>query len=300
MKLSECVAALAEEDRAALHIIRDGQIATLGFLSDPRHDVLSLLFDPRYLDELLANPNITAVVATAALSGQVPANRGLLLSVDPLQTFLKLHLALAARGFYWEHFDTTIAQDAQIHPAAHIAPQDVRIGRRTRIEAGAVIHPQSLIGEDCVIRANAVIGTEGFEPRDLDGRRINVPHTGGVRMANRVEIQAGAAVCRGLYGGFTEIGADTKIDNLVHIAHNVRIGERCRIVAGSAIGGSTSIGDDVWIGINATVSNSLKIGARARISLGAVVTRDVPQDGHVSGNFAIDHDKLIAFLRTVR
>jgi UDP-3-O-[3-hydroxymyristoyl] glucosamine N-acyltransferase len=104
-------------------------------------------------------------------------------------------------------------------------------------------------------------------------------------------------VDRALFGGFTEIGDDTVVDNLVQVAHGVSIGRRCRIVACAAVGGSSIIGNDVWIGPNAIISSAIRIGDGARVSLGSVVIRDVPPGGRVSGNFAIDHERFMKLFK---
>jgi UDP-3-O-[3-hydroxymyristoyl] glucosamine N-acyltransferase len=85
------------------------------------------------------------------------------------------------------------------------------------------------------------------------------------------------------------ISDDAKIDNLVHIAHNAKIGARAIIIAQTCIGGSAIVGDDAWIGIGAAISNGVKIGARARVLLNAVVPHDVADDEIVSGFYAMSH-----------
>ena len=125
-------------------------------------------------------------------------------------------------------------------------------------------------------------------------------HAGGVRLGDRVELQANTCVDRAIFGGFTEIGEDTKCDNLVHIAHNVKIGRRCLLAAQAMIAGSVTIGDDVWIGPSAAVLSEITIGDGAYVTIGSVVTRNVAPGQHVTGNFAIDHDKFIVFLKTIR
>jgi UDP-3-O-[3-hydroxymyristoyl] glucosamine N-acyltransferase len=115
-----------------------------------------------------------------------------------------------------------------------------------------------------------------------------------------VEIQSNTCVDKAVFGGFTVVGQGSKVDNLVHIAHNVRLGPRNRVVAGAMVAGSVVTGEDVWIGPMASISSELTVGDRAAVSLGAVVTRSVPADTRVSGNFAIDHARFIAFLKTIR
>lgn len=88
------------------------------------------------------------------------------------------------------------------------------------------------------------------------------------------------------------------VDNLVHIAHAVKIGRGSMIVAQSGIGGRVEIGDNAWIGFGATIRNGITIGAGSRVNMGAVVTKSVPDGTAVSGNFAMPHDKFIDFVRS--
>jgi len=160
--------------------------------------------------------------------------------------------------------------------------------------------PHTIIGDEVILRAGSVIGAQGFEFKRIGESILPVAHAGGVRLSDRVEIQANSCVDRSIFGGFTEIGEDTKLDNFVHVAHNVKIGKRCLLAAHAMIAGSVTIGDDVWIGPSAAVSSEITIGDGAYVTLGSVVTRDVAAGQRVTGNFAIDHDKFIAFLRTIR
>jgi UDP-3-O-[3-hydroxymyristoyl] glucosamine N-acyltransferase len=90
-------------------------------------------------------------------------------------------------SFYWEDFQSKIASDAYVHPKAHVAPKNVRIASGTVIEANATIHERCIIGSGSIIRSGCVIGGEGFEPKWVGGRHINVPHAGGVLIGDRVE-----------------------------------------------------------------------------------------------------------------
>jgi UDP-3-O-[3-hydroxymyristoyl] glucosamine N-acyltransferase len=163
-----------------------------------------------------------------------------------------------------------------------------------------VIHERVTLEEEVSIGANSVLGGDGFEVSVLDGRQIVVPHYGSVLVRRGAVVMTNSSVDWGLYGGCTEIGEGTVVDNLVHIAHNVRIGRNCQIIACVMIGGSTVIGDDARIGPNATVSNGLTIGRGARVTLGAVVTRNVEEGGHVTGNFALPHGQFMDNLRKSR
>jgi UDP-3-O-[3-hydroxymyristoyl] glucosamine N-acyltransferase len=109
-----------------------------------------------------------------------------------------------------------------------------------------------------------------------------MPHLGYVVIEDGVHIHNNVCVDRGVIGS-TIIGAGTCIDNLVHVAHSVKIGKNCLIVAGAVIGGSTEIGDNCFIGINASIKNKLKIGKNVTIGMGAVITKDVPDGATVVG-----------------
>lgn len=281
-------------------LAREGHFKSLGFLGTEMPEALSVIYDPNFLDRLLANSHITSVLTTPDLLERLPAHLGVAVCASPLDAFFVLHGKLAAMEFYGANFETEIDSTADVHPTAFVASRNVRIGPNVRIDPNVTVLERTIIGEGCVLRPGVVVGSEGFEVRDVGGRRTVVPHTGGVKLGSRVHLQANTSVSRSLFGGFTEIGDDSATDNLVHVAHAVRIGKRCRIAAAAMIAGSTIIGDDVWIGPNATLSNGIRIGDRATISLGAVVTRDVSAGAHVSGHFAIEHARFIAFMRGIR
>jgi UDP-3-O-[3-hydroxymyristoyl] glucosamine N-acyltransferase len=284
---------------APLDIIRDGGFESLGllFYSSPR--MLVCLHDPKYLKrELLPNSAVSCVVTHQDLAASIPAHLGLAVATDPMTAFYTVHEHLFQNtDFYWRDFASEIAPDARIHPSAQVAPRNVRIGPRTCVEEGATIRERSLIGADCVLRAGVVIGAEGCEPKRIGGRMRNVPHAGGVRIGDRVEIQSNSCVACCVFGTFTEIGDETMISTLVNISHNVSIGKRCRISSSAVVLGSSRIGDEVWIGPNSTISNRVQIGDGAFVSLGSVVVSNVSPGARVSGNFAVDHQRFLSAFR---
>lgn len=279
----------------------EGKFFALGLLSHLVDKMLVCFYDKSYLGVFLANENISCVVTNSEIAALLPEKYGVIISDYPLKTFYQIHRYLNNNtDFYWQSFATRIAPSAQIHERAYIAEADVQIGENCIIEPNVTILPKTILGDNVIIRAGVVLGTEGFEFKKIDGLLVSVNHSGGVKVGNNVEIQANCAVSRSVFGGFTEIGDYTKLDNLVHVAHNVKIGKNCRLAAAAMIAGSTTIGDNVWIGPNCTISSEVIIGNNASVSLGAVVTRNVKENQKVSGNFAVDHDKLVAFIRTIR
>lgn len=144
------------------------------------------------------------------------------------------------------------------------------------------------------IVTGAIIGRDGFgyEYDDVEDKMIKVPHRGDVIIGKDVEIGGNCCIDRAtLEGEATLIGDGTKIDNLVHIAHNVKIGRNCLIVAGAVIGGSVTIGDRCFIGMGALIKNKVTIGNDVTVGMGAVVLKDVPDGWTVIGNPAKRLDK---------
>ena len=295
MKLQEITENLPVE------VERNAEFESLGMVTHTMPNMLVFLEDEKFLPPLLQNPHITCVITTEELADVLPNNYGIAFSEDPRSIFYKLHNYLAENtDFYWKDFPTEIAKSATIGSSTHIADVSVRIGHRSIVEPGVVILPRSIISSDVILRAGCVIGSQGFEFKKFGDEVFPVSHAGGVLIHDRVEIQSNTVVDRAVFGGFTEIGEDVKIDNLVHVAHNVHIGKGSRVVALAMLGGSVTIGEEVWIGPGASISNGITIGNRAQVTIGSVVTKDVNQDQRVTGNFAIDHKKFIEFLKNIR
>jgi UDP-3-O-[3-hydroxymyristoyl] glucosamine N-acyltransferase len=193
--------------------------------------------------------------------------------------------------------DAAVHPDAEVDPAATLAPGVVvgpgaRIGAGTVVKANAVIGPGVSIGRDCRIGANAVvlfaslgdrvrilsgavIGEAGFGVTTGSEGVIDVPQLGRVLIEDEVTVGANTTVDRGAWDD-TTIGAHTKIDNLVQVAHNVRLGRNCMLAAHTGISGSVVVGDGAVFGGRAGIADHLTIGAGARIAAAAGVMKDVP------------------------
>jgi UDP-3-O-[3-hydroxymyristoyl] glucosamine N-acyltransferase LpxD len=129
-----------------------------------------------------------------------------------------------------------------------------------------------------------VVGGQGFGYEYTEkGELIRMPHHGNVIIEDDVTLHNNVCIDRAVLGS-TVIGAGTKIDNLVHVAHGVRIGKNCLIVSGVVFGGSCDIGDYSFIGMNASIKQKVKIGRNCVIGAGAVVTKDVPDNQVWVGN----------------
>jgi UDP-3-O-[3-hydroxymyristoyl] glucosamine N-acyltransferase len=141
------------------------------------------------------------------------------------------------------------------------------------------------LGNKVSIHAGVYFSDAGFGYEKIGGEWVHIPHSGIVSIGHGVEVFSGTNIVRATADdGVTAIGAGTKIDYNCHIAHNVKIGKRCLIIAGAIIGGSVEIGDDCYLGIGCMIKNKVKIGNGVTIGMGAVVLKDVPDGATVVGN----------------
>jgi UDP-3-O-[3-hydroxymyristoyl] glucosamine N-acyltransferase len=277
-------------------VLRDGEFSDLALASHANERTLVYVADESLIEELTER-RPAAVVMTARLADVVPEPIAVARSDDPERAFYELHAKLARAGFYWSDRANRIDPKAKISKAAWIAPRNVTIGADCVIEPNVTIFERVVLGAGVVVRAGAVIGAEGFEfkgaamrqgrPSRAESTHVGVtpiPHGGSVLIGDRVEIQANSTVDRSVFGEPTRIGADTKLDNLVHVAHNVQIGQRTLIAAGVTISGSTVIGDEVWIGPGAVISSGVTIGDGAAVVIGTTVTRDVAAGTRVASD----------------
>lgn len=187
--------------------------------------------------------------------------------------------------------------DAVLEDGVHIAPNvtiaaGARIGRGTRIAPGAVIGPGVAIGRDCEIGPNATIGfallgdrvriyagvrigEAGFGATAGAGGVVDVPQLGRVILQDGVTVGANSCIDRGAWED-TVLGENTKLDNMVHIAHNVRIGRNCVLAGFTGISGSVTVGDGCAFGGRAGIADHVNIGDGAQIAAGGGVFRDIP------------------------
>jgi UDP-3-O-[3-hydroxymyristoyl] glucosamine N-acyltransferase len=217
-------------------------------------------------------------------------------SVTVLTDSPKLAICLLAARFFPEsvatawppHSSTGIAADADIHPTATLAC-GVVIGEAVSIGPFASIGPNTClahtdVGERVVIGANCSIGLPGFGyERDAVGRWWPFPQAGRVQIASDVRIGSNTCIDRGAFGD-TIIQTAARIDNHVHVAHNVNVGADSLIIAHAMLGGSVNIGDGAWVAPSAAIKNQITVGASAVVGLGAVVLRDVAPGTTVVGN----------------
>jgi UDP-3-O-[3-hydroxymyristoyl] glucosamine N-acyltransferase len=182
------------------------------------------------------------------------------------------------------HPTAVIEAGAEIHPTAVIGPL-VTLGSGARVGAHSILHAKVTvchgvtIGERCVIHSGAVIGSDGFGFEMVQGRYRKVPQVGTVHIGDDVEIGANTCIDRATLG-VTVIGEGSKLDNMVHIAHNCRIGRHVVIAAQTGLAGGVEIGDYAIVGGQVGVGDKARIEAKAIVGSGAgILTSKIVRAG---------------------
>lgn len=249
---------------------------------------------------------------------------GLLLSDDPEIDFIRcLNLIYPQK-----QYSATIHPSANIDASAIIGEEvfidahvtigaRVKVGRHCRLLAGCYVDDEVEMGEGCIlypnvvlysgtvlhdnvtIHAGTVIGSDGFGYKHRQGIHIKFPQVGVVRVERDVEIGSNTCIDRAALGE-TRIGAGTKIDNHVHVAHNVKIGKGVLICGQAGIGGSTVIEDYVILASQSGVADHVRVGRGAKVFAQAGVIGDVDSGAEVMGFPATDRKEALRRLVTVR
>ena len=290
------LADLASLTGAELAAADQGQIQVRGVavLASAQPDTITFLTDKKHAAEL-AVTKAAAVFIAPRDREHAPVGCAVLLTPTPQAAYAaaanRLHRPRRHDGAAAVSPDAVLEEGVRLAPGVVVGP-GARIGARTEIGANTVIGPGVAIGRDCVISANvtlgfallgdrvrilagAVIGEPGFGAAGGAGGVVDVPQLGRVIMQDGVTIGANTCIDRGAFDD-TVIGENTKIDNLVQIAHNVRVGRNCVMAAHTGISGSVVIGDGAAFGGRAGVADHVKIGDRAQVAAAAGVFRDIP------------------------
>jgi UDP-3-O-[3-hydroxymyristoyl] glucosamine N-acyltransferase len=180
-----------------------------------------------------------------------------------------------------------IGNGTVLYSSVHVG-RDVTIGAGSKLYPGVVVYSGCTIGARFVAHANAVIGSDGFGYRCTDLGQQKFPHVGTVVIGDDVEIGANTTIDRAKTGA-TVIGDGTKIDNLVQVAHNVKIGRNCVVAALTGIAGSVEIGDNVTLAAQTGVKDHVSIGSGSVAAARSGVIGDIPAGSLVSGFPAREH-----------
>ncbi|MDD5491294.1 MAG: UDP-3-O-(3-hydroxymyristoyl)glucosamine N-acyltransferase [bacterium] len=293
-------------------ILGDPQLMIKGVagIREAKQDEITFLSNPKYIKEL-AQTSAGAII----ISPEVPIQNMAAIICDnpylafarildvfyPLEQIIpvgvhasavispqaKLGANVAIGPFVVVEEGATIGDGTVIYPGTYIG-KGSKIGNACRLYANISVREKISIGNKVIIHSGAVIGSDGFGFVPNAGENVKIPQVGTVIIEDNVEIGANVCIARGTLGD-TMIGSGTKIDNLVQISHNVKIGRNCIIVAQVGISGSTTVEDNVTIAGQAGVVGHITIGKGSIVAAQAGVTKDVPPKEIVSGYPAQPH-----------
>ena|SRR5688572_6388923 len=285
---------------------RDIRVTGVASLADAGESQLSFLSNARYAPQLeisraalvlvasdhpgqsarfirVRNPYFALATVVTRYFAERPAPTG----VSPLAsvaTTAKIGRNVAIGPFTTVGEGVVIGDDAVIYQSVSIEAGST-IGEKTIIYPLVSIYERSRIGSRCIIHSGVVIGADGYGFATEGGKHHKLPQIGIVRIEDDVEIGAGSCIDRAALGE-TIIGEGTKIDNLVQIGHNVRVGRHCLLVAQVGVAGSTELGDYVVVAGQAGFGGHLKVGDKVQVGAQSAVLDDV-ESGKVMGSPAV-------------
>jgi UDP-3-O-[3-hydroxymyristoyl] glucosamine N-acyltransferase len=291
---------------------RGRSIAAVAPLGQAKADQLSFLSNRKYVADLAAT-RAGAILVPRNLDGN---DERWIRVDDPYFALARI----MTRWFSTRPMPKGISSKAVVAPSAKlgtnvalghfaIVGDNVLIGNNVTVFQGVSIEAGSVVGDDCVIYPNVVIydgtrighrciihsgvviGSDGYGFATQKGKHHKIPQIGIVRIEDDVEIGAGTTIDRAALGE-TVIGEGTKIDNLVQIGHNVKIGKHCLLVSQVGIAGSTELGDYVAVAGQSGFSGHLKIGHRVQVAAKSAVLDDVPDDTKVMGSPAVPFNEF--------
>lgn len=288
-------------------------VVRLGTLERAEADTIGFLANPRYQAQL-ATSRAGCVIVSAAMREAAAARGAAIVVADPYLAYAKLSQWWAARlrerpgaGI---HPSAVVEEGAVVAPGASIGALAF-VGAGAVVEAGAIVSAQAHVGEGAfvgegtvlkpramlafgcrigargIVHGGAVIGADGFGFAPEAGRWTKIEQLGAVRLGDDVEIGANTCIDRGALDD-TVVDDGVKIDNLVQIAHNVRIGAHTAFAGCSAVAGSTRIGRHCTIGGAANIVGHLEICDGVHISAATLVTASIRKPGHYTGVFPCD------------
>jgi UDP-3-O-[3-hydroxymyristoyl] glucosamine N-acyltransferase len=282
---------------------RDAVVTGVAPLADAREEQLSFLSNPKYASQLESS-GAGAVLVPEGHEGESPRwirvsnpyfqfarvmqrwfnERSVPEGISPLASIAataKLGTNVGVGPF------VTLAEGVTVGDGTKIF-QGVSIEKGSVIGTGCVIHPNvtiyagTIVGDRCVIQAGAVIGADGFGFATEAGVHHKIPQIGIVRIEDDVEIGANTTIDRATLGE-TVIGAGTKIDNLVQVAHNVKIGRGCFLVSQAGIAGSTELGDYVVLAGQSGVAGHVKLASGVQVGSKSAAMKDWSEKGTIAG-----------------
>lgn len=291
LRLGSIVDALGGELHGAPATVIEG----LAPLESATSGSLSFLSHPKYQSQLAAS-QAACVIVGEPLREAALLRGACIVTADP-------YLYFARVTQLWKREHAAVA-GPRIHPSAVIDPQawiaptasvgalcvverGARIGAGSILKSRVTVSENCTLGERCIVHPGAVIGADGFGFAPNAGTWEKIEQLGAVRIGDDVEIGANTCIDRGALHD-TVIGDGVKLDNLVQVGHNVRIGAHTALAGCAGVAGSAVIGEHCTVGGGAIVLGHLKVVDHVHISAASVVTRSILKPGHYTGMFPID------------
>lgn len=289
----------------------DVEILGVNTLTDASATDLSFLANPKYVHQLATTK------AGAVITSVETQDRPCLVSANPYLDFARcVHFFAKEQGCFlgtsdmaYIHPDADISPDATIYPFAFIGQgaiigrgvrifsgvyigENCRIGDKTTIYPNCTLMAGTEVGANVLIHAGTVLGSDGFGFAQAASGLTKFPQIGRTVIEDDVEIGANTTIDRAALGE-TRVGQGTKIDNLVQLGHNVRVGRNCILVAQVGIAGSTSLGDGVILAGQTGIAGHIHLGDKCRIGAKSGVGQDVPPGQDLSGIPAMPHGSFL-------
>lgn len=292
----------------------DIEISRVATLTSASADSLSFLANPA-LRSQLKSCQAAAVILPKDTAAEIDFQGSRLLANDPYLAYAKAAQLLYPRhnvaGI--RHPSAVIANSAQIHPTASIEAQcvigeNVQIGPNVRLGPGCIlaedviihahtelyarvtVYPHTRLGERCLIHAGVVLGSDGFGLANEQGKWVKIPQVGGLHIGDDVEIGANTCIdCGAIEPTVIENGV--KLDNQIHIAHNVTIGEHTAMAACVGVAGSAKIGPRCMIAGGAGILGHLAIVEGVTITAMSLVTRSIKNPGVYSSSLPVQENR---------
>lgn len=261
----------------------------------PQH--LSFLSHPKYQKQLAAS-QAACVIVSPQMRDAAQVRGACIVADQPYLYFARVtqlwKKSLAKTTTPLVHASAVIDPEAFVHPLARIGAlcvveRGARIGANTELKSRVTISEDCVIGDRCLVHSGVVIGADGFGFAPNAGAWEKIEQLAAVRIGNDVEIGANTCIDRGALQD-TVIDDGVKLDNLIQIGHNVRVGKHTAMAGCAGVAGSARIGEHCTIGGGAIVLGHLEVADHVNISAASVVTRSIRKPGHYTGMFPIDEN----------
>ena len=253
------------------------EIENFGLVTSNKQSTLTYVCDEKYINEVNQNPNIVVVLCKKQFEGLI--KKKCIVVNNPLIFYVLFN---EYQNNYIKS-STIIKNKDLVSKKSYISEFNVFIGENTVIHPNVTILSDVRIGDNCIVKPGAVIGGDGAEYKNIDGEVISIKHDGKVIIGNNVSIGSNTCIDKGLFGD-TIVSDNVKIDNLCHIAHNVKIKDNTYVLANSTICGSTLVKNNCWISPSSTIINGITIEKNNKIGLGSTQFRSTKEDEVYLGN----------------